>query len=393
MPTSSPLPKRSSASGSRKTIPTGLLVVVGLLVMGGSYALAADSITGGAQSLLSAAVSAAAGTGPSMTIARDSSSPSGNISYGYGYTLGVFNLLSRNIKDQSFVYGFVNVNETGTGALIRVVNPQLAYQYCVPTSQFRGYGYSGVTCDSVNYGATNSVSTGSTANQLSYRVKLPVYADQIRGTIYFYGSLVDFYGSASTAKVQVSIASASGAGPTCSTTDCSYGSVPVDTSNANGNILTIVNKPVAKTAVLTGAKNASFGNQTITAGKNSAHVASFTITAANENVNLNRIVISTTNASALSNLQLINPSTGTQVGSLATASTTNTFFVNFQVPNQFTQTFDLYANVAGSATGSILTTLSAQTGGVGASSGKAVTIGSNVLLQADKILVPATTNQ
>ncbi len=148
------------------------------------------------------------------------------------------------------------------------------------------------------------------------------------------------------------------------------------------------NTVTVSSSSLAGTKFSGYGNQTVVAGANNARVGSFTLsTGSTEGVNVNTIVVDFSSAvgSTLTDLRLVDNSTGTQIGSTKTSvNTSNTFSVNLALGASQTKTIDVYANVqsgagAGSLGGGVV--LDSTTGGTGATTGQSVSIGSDVTLQ------------
>ena len=137
---------------------------------------------------------------------------------------------------------------------------------------------------------------------------------------------------------------------------------------------------------LAASKASGFGNQTVVAGANNIKLGSFALsTNATEGVDVNTIVInlSSNEATTITDLRLVNNATGAQLGTTKSSpSNTNTFSVNFPMGVSQTKVIDVYANIkAGSGNGPWIATLDDMTGGLGATSGQFVTIGSDVDLQ------------
>ena len=151
-------------------------------------------------------------------------------------------------------------------------------------------------------------------------------------------------------------------------------------SEVEGNSRTVTSSS------LTGTKASGYGNQTIVAGANNAKLGSFTLsTGSTEAVNVNTIVVnlSTAEAASITDLRLVDNATGAQIGTTkSSASTANTFSLSMAMAASQSKIIDVYANVkSGANAGPWIATLDTTTGGSGAVTGSAVTVGSNVNLQ------------
>lgn len=156
--------------------------------------------------------------------------------------------------------------------------------------------------------------------------------------------------------------------------------ISADISEVEGNSLTV------SSSSLTGTKASGYGNQTMVAGTNNAKLGSFTLsTGSTEGVNVNTIVLNLSSAEAatITDLRLVDNSTGTQIGSTKSSpSTSNSFGVNLAMGSSQTKTIDVYANIkSGANAGSFIVDLDDTTGGTGATTGQSVTVGSDVSLQ------------
>lgn len=234
-----------------------------------------------------------------------------------------------------------------------------------------------IMLDGVQVGSTADVAETGTTVSLGSSMILTAGKTHI---VEIYGdaktSTSTNYANTNTVDVGVSIATADTEG--MSSGDALGSAI----SEVEGNSITI------SSSSLTATKFSGYGNQTVVAGTNNARIGSFTLsTGSTEGVNVNTVVIDFASAvtSTLTDLRLVDNSTGTQIGSTKSSiSTSNTFSINLALGVSQTKTVDVYANVqsganAGSLGGGI--TLDASTGGTGATTGQSVTIGSDVTLQ------------
>jgi len=131
---------------------------------------------------------------------------------------------------------------------------------------------------------------------------------------------------------------------------------------------------------LTLTKNSAYGNQTVVAGTNNVKMGSFTLSAGStEGVNVNTVTVTllSSEASTITDMRLVDNSTGTQIGTTKGApSTSNSFSVNFTVPVSGTKTIDIYANVKSGISAGI-GSYEVDGSGVGAVTATSVTFGSS----------------
>ncbi len=188
------------------------------------------------------------------------------------------------------------------------------------------------------------------------------------------------YASGTSVDVGVSIAAAS------DTEGMSSGNTISAISEVEGNSRSITS------STLTGSKASGYGDQTMIPGTNNAKIGSFTLSAGStEAVNINTIAInlSSTEAASITDLRLVDASTGTQIGSTKVSPSgssgdegDNSFSVNIVLPASGSKTIDLVANIKSNAgIGAFTAALDDSTGGTGASTAQSVTIGNDATLQ------------
>ncbi len=243
----------------------------------------------------------------------------------------------------------------------------------------------------------NGVQVGSTQDILESGATKFTFGSQmvlVRGTT----AIVDIYADAkqandssfvtgTTVDIGVSIATADTEGVK------SGNRLGTAVSIVRGNILTIT------TSLLTASKVGSYSNQSVVKGTNNFKLGSFTLLAgANEGVNINTIAIAfaAAESSTLTNLRIVNVSTGAAFGStkasIAGAAADNSFSGNINIAASASATFDVYADVKSSANvGPILaTSVSVATGGSGLVTGNTVVIAPAVTLQTMTVVAGGT---
>ena len=164
-------------------------------------------------------------------------------------------------------------------------------------------------------------------------------------------------------------------------------------SAVSGNTLTV------SASSLSASKVGSYSNQSVVKGTNNFKLGSFTLLAgSNEGVNINTIAIAfaAVEASTLTNLRIVNSSTGAAFGStkasIAGAAADNSFSGNINIAASASATFDVYADVKSSAgIGAIsATTVSVATGGPGLVTGNSVVIAPAATLQTMTVVAGGT---
>lgn len=154
-----------------------------------------------------------------------------------------------------------------------------------------------------------------------------------------------------------------------------------DAISASINNTAAFTRTIAATTV-TATKFSGYGNQTIIAGANDVRLGSFTLSGAttqDTNINTITVTLSSDEAATITNLMLKDRSTGETLGTTrVTPSTSNSFSVNFVLPESGTKTIDVIGNVkSGSNNGPWIADVSGT--GAGATTGTTATIGSVTL--------------
>ena len=173
------------------------------------------------------------------------------------------------------------------------------------------------------------------------------------------------YSAGDTIQIQLSAGSSNGEGQDSST------SVNVPSSNVTGNTISFASSS------LTATKFSGYGDQTLIAGTNNALLGSFTLsagTAEGVNVNTIEITMSSANAASITDLVLKDHATGAQLGtSKVTPSTSNSFSVNFDIPDSQTKTIDVYGNIkSGADDGDFVASVGTATNATGLVTGNSV---------------------
>ncbi|MBL1434073.1 hypothetical protein COB87_000655 [Candidatus Wolfebacteria bacterium] len=155
-----------------------------------------------------------------------------------------------------------------------------------------------------------------------------------------------------------------------------------DAITASINNTAAFTRTIASSTV-TATKFSGYGNQTIIAGANSVRLGSFTLSGASTqdtNINTLTVTLSSAEAATITNLMLVdaNDSNVTYGTTRVTPSTSNSFSVNFVLPESGTKTINIVGNVkSGSNNGSWIAVLSGT--GSGAVTGTTATIASATL--------------
>lgn len=150
-------------------------------------------------------------------------------------------------------------------------------------------------------------------------------------------------------------------------------SIASSISEVEGNSRTMASSTVTAT------KFSGYGDQTMIAGANQARLGSFTLSGAStEDTNISQLTIALSSAEAatITNLMLKDRSSGAQLGvTKTTPGTSNSFSVNFSLPESGTKTIDLIGNIkSGANAGSWQAAVSGT--GSGVETGSTVTISS-----------------
>src|SRR5207244_1413099 len=81
-------------------------------------------------------------SGPSVSISRNTNSPSGIIKPGRGQILAVFDVKPQQVTNLSFLTKLdFHVPIEGDQTNLKIVNFSLIYQVCQPRGDIYGYGY------------------------------------------------------------------------------------------------------------------------------------------------------------------------------------------------------------------------------------------------------------
>jgi hypothetical protein len=147
---------------------------------------------------------------------------------------------------------------------------------------------------------------------------------------------------------------------------------------------TAANTVVMSSASLSVNKFSGYGDQTREAGTTNARLGSFTISpGSTEGIAVNSIVValSSTEAASITNLRLVDNSTGTQIGSTLTPSTSNSFSANFNVAQGTTKVIDVTGDILGSAGIGAWTAVVDSVSGTGLTTGNSTEYTSDTTLQ------------
>ncbi len=242
-----------------------------------------------------------------------------------------------------------------------------------------------ITLDGVQVGSTADITSATTTFALGSSMTLTAGKTHI---VEIYGDAKDSSGTnyASTAQRRVGLTI-----DNADTEGISSGDrLASDISEVEGNVRTVTSSS------LSGTKASGYGNQTMVAGTNNAKLGSFTLSSGSTgavNVNTLRIDLSTANAASITDLRLVDPTTGTQIGSAkSSASTENIFSVNISLPISTTKTIDVVGNIkSGSNAGPFVATLDSTSGGTDAF-GQSVSIGGDATLQTITVAGSGTLN-
>ncbi len=170
---------------------------LGLAALFGSFALASADFAYGSQSALAAAVGLF-DWNSSISISRNTNSPSGSIIPGRSQVLAVFDVKGRGLSGVAHITKLpVLVSTFFSGSLINMDNFYLAYKYCVPKGNIYAYGYkygySGLFCGSTSFLPSSVTKIGSGYEISFSNIDLPVYSDQTSAIITIAGNA--YYGS------------------------------------------------------------------------------------------------------------------------------------------------------------------------------------------------------
>jgi hypothetical protein len=145
------------------------------------------------------------------------------------------------------------------------------------------------------------------------------------------------YANTDTVQVRLSTGSSNGQGKNSLTT------INTPTANVTGNSITV------SSSSLTANKNSSYGDQTLLAGTNNAKLGSFSLSAgSSEGVNVNTITValSADEAATVTDLAVVDASTGAVIGTAKPSpSTSNAYGVNLVIAKSASKTFNLMGNI------------------------------------------------
>lgn len=153
----------------------------------------------------------------------------------------------------------------------------------------------------------------------------------------------------------------------------------VPTTDTSANTVTV------KGATATVTKFSGYGDQTRPAGSNNLRVGSFVISAGStEGIDVNTVVVdlSAAEAASITNMRLVDNSTGNQLGTTKNSpSTSNSYSVNVSIPKSGTKVIDLFADVkSGANNGSWIAEFGELTAN-GQTTGTSISVTTNVALQ------------
>ena len=292
-----------------------------------------------------------AGTPPSVSVSKSSSSPSTTIAVG-----------ASNVKWASF-------DMIATGENVKVSD---LYVYAT-TAGIGGLNNGKVFANGVQIGSTKDIGANSgvrTDFALGSSLILPAGQTVV---IDIYADAQDTAGTnlPNNSTVVVTLSAATGNAQGQSSLD----SVNVPTANTSGNTVT------TGASSLTVAKYSGYGNQTMIAGTSNAKLGAFTLTTGSlEGVTVNTIAVSlsSANAASITNLTLKDNATGSTLGTvITTPSTNNSFSLSLDIPASSTKTINVYGNIPSSSdSGPIVVTVGTGTTGTGDVTGTSVSIDS-----------------
>lgn len=216
-----------------RNVTVAFLLVAGLIVGGGSFAMASGDIAMSPTSLLAAVYSSLSGK-PIVYLTKSTSSPSGTVTTGGNRTLAVFDVSAKNVTLEANLKSIsVEIPRTGTAASnLTLSNIYATYSYCIPSGVTYGYGYKGGNCSSVKTTQASSVvaTAAGTTYKLQFLLNAPVYPQQNRGVLTVYALPSYSVGGTATdiASIRVGITSGQVSGDQCA----SYKSIPAGNHSA-----------------------------------------------------------------------------------------------------------------------------------------------------------------
>ncbi len=176
---------------SHKLGRISLFVLGGFLLLGGSFFMASGEFAFGAESLLGTVLEAFS-TGPSVSIVRNTNSPSNTIVPGRSQVLAVFDVKQKNTKGFSVLSNIpVQVLLSDNAKALVIKDFVLNYQYCLPKGNIYAYGYkygyAGTYCKTLTVAPT-SVNRIDNSYTVKFAQELPVYGDQTSAVLTVTGS-------------------------------------------------------------------------------------------------------------------------------------------------------------------------------------------------------------
>lgn len=293
--------------------------------------------------------------GGAMSVTKANSSPTSNVSVG-----------ASGVKLATFEF-------RASGERVKVES--LDVQANVTGYENGGLDNGKVFVNGVQVGSTKDLTEATDVN-FTFGSSFIVEAGQT--------AIVDIYADTKTttgttytngATVAITI----GAGSSNAQGMSSLNSLSIPGSDTTANTITM------SSSSMTVTKFSGYGNQTREAGTQNARLGSFVLSAGStEGVNVNNITItlSSDEAATVTNLKLVDNSTGAQIGSTKTTpSTSNSFGVNFNVPTSGTKVVDIVGDIlSGSDAGSWIATVD-QVDGTGSATGNSASYTTDVILQ------------
>ncbi len=163
-----------------------LLLVIGFVLGGGSFFLAANNFSIDGVSLLSAAFGAFS-RAPSVTISRSINSPTGTIVPGRSQVLAVFDAKVQNVGSYAVLRNLpIQIAVGDVPQDVELSNFFAEYRFCVPKGNIFNYGYrygyGGLYCRSISENLT-PLGQQSSLYKLAFNQDLPLYAGQVSSLI------------------------------------------------------------------------------------------------------------------------------------------------------------------------------------------------------------------
>lgn len=312
--------------------------------------------------------------GGSITVTKNTASPSSNIAVG-----------ATNVKLATF-------DLRASGENVKIDNLNIQADTSVNNG---GLDNAKVFFNGSQVGSTKDLSEGASTN-FTFGSSLVVAAGTT-GTIDIYA---DAKTSTSTNLVNnetILITMNAGTSGNAQGT-VSLGTLTVPGSAVAANTITVTSSS------LTATKYSGYGNQTMVAGRTNAKIGSFVLaTGASEGANVDTITValSATEAASITNLMLKDQSTGAQIGTTkGTPGTSNAFTMNLAIAASGSKVIDIYADIlSGVGIGDIAADVTASgTGTLGSAvtassvTLQTITIGNGTLSLAVAAANPASTN-